>query len=45
VFRNGDKNHEGVKMTIHPTKFKNFDQVFIPFVAEVKTQLEIVTFG
>lgn len=27
VFRNGDKHHEGVKMTIHPTKFKTFDQV------------------
>lgn len=27
VFRNGDKHHQGVKMTIHPTKFKNFDQV------------------
>lgn len=27
VFRNGDKHHEGVKMSVHPKKFKTFDQV------------------
>lgn len=44
VFRNGDKNHEGVKMTIHHTKFKNFDQVLILFFSILKTRLEIVPF-
>jgi hypothetical protein len=29
AFRNGDKHHAGVKITIHSTKFKTFDQVFI----------------
>ena len=27
AFRNGDKHHAGVKVTVHPTKFKTFDQV------------------
>lgn len=27
VFRNGDKHHAGLKMTVHSTKFKNFDQL------------------
>jgi hypothetical protein len=27
VFRNGDKHHQGQKMTVHGTKFKRFDQL------------------
>ncbi len=27
AFRNGDKHHEGAKITVHPTKFKTYDQV------------------
>ena len=27
AFRNGDKHHAGVKITVHTTKFKTFDQV------------------
>jgi hypothetical protein len=30
AFRNGDKHHKGVKIIVHPTKFKNFDQVDSP---------------
>lgn len=28
VFPNGDKNHSGHQMVIHPKKYKTFDQVF-----------------
>ena len=27
AFRNGDKHHTGVKVAVHPKKFKNLDQV------------------
>jgi hypothetical protein len=26
-YRNADKHHQGVRITIHPTKFKTYDQV------------------
>ena len=35
VFRNGDKHHKGVKMTIHPTKYKNMSQVKQAMTKEV----------
>ncbi len=32
AFRNGDKHHQGVKITIHPTKLKTYDQVSVQFI-------------
>jgi hypothetical protein len=36
AFRNGDKHHAGVKVTIHATKFKSYDQLKDFLTKEVK---------
>jgi len=35
AFKNGDKNHKGVRITIHPTKFKTYDQLRQAITKEV----------
>jgi len=36
VYANGDKHHKGVKVTLHATKFKTFDQLKNNLTKEVK---------
>jgi len=35
-FRNGDKHHSGIKITLHPTKFKTFEQVLQGMTTELR---------
>ena len=37
VFRNGDKHHEGVRMTVHPTKFKTYAQLMEAMTKQVRS--------